>query len=162
MFGPEACGKSALADMAIASVCNMGGLAVVEEFEHTRTKERLAALGADLNCVVMDTPDHLEEAWDNIWSRYNDAKDAMAKSKGKQSAYSGGVGCGGVVLCDQKDLDANTMSPGGKVAAVMASQLRAGCTSEFVMCVCTSCLLTRFVPIGVTSPLSRRIARQVV
>jgi recombination protein RecA len=76
--GAEGSGKSALADMAIVEVQRMGGYAVVIEFENTRSKNRLAAIGADLKRIIFHTPDYAEEAWKLVW-QVMDSIEAQAK-----------------------------------------------------------------------------------
>lgn len=122
--GKEASGKSALADMAIAQVCKMGGFAVIEEFEHTRTKERLAKMGADLSRVVIHSPDHAEAAWNNIWKVYQHILGLQEKKGkgGKTPPFLIVWDALGSCAANQEELDGTSKQP-GRMGALMSREL---------------------------------------
>lgn len=63
-FGPEKAGKSAAADLFIASCHRAGdGEALIEEYENTREVARMKRCGIDLKRVLMLKPDNTEQGW---------------------------------------------------------------------------------------------------
>lgn len=68
VFGDEACGKSALAHMAIKGVQDLGGMAVLLDYEAALDERKLLKIGIDPERLIYEVPDHIEQGWDIIWS----------------------------------------------------------------------------------------------
>lgn len=68
VFGDEACGKSALAHMAIKGVQSIGGIAMLLDYEAALDEGKLLQLGIDPERLIYEVPDHIEQGWDIIWA----------------------------------------------------------------------------------------------
>ncbi len=75
VFGDEGCGKSALAHMAIKGVQQMGGYAVLLDFEAALDESKILQLGIDTSRLVYEIPDHAERGWDIIWAIMDQLKE---------------------------------------------------------------------------------------
>ncbi|MEM3063618.1 MAG: recombinase RecA, partial [Nitrososphaerota archaeon] len=62
IFGPEASGKTTLALHVIAQAQKMGGTAAFIDAEHALDPQRAAAIGVDLNNLLISQPDTGEQA----------------------------------------------------------------------------------------------------
>lgn len=65
-FGPEGCGKTALAYRALASVQRIGGIAVLVDAEHSFDEHRAAVFGIDTDELIIIEPESLELCLDEI------------------------------------------------------------------------------------------------
>lgn len=68
IFGPEGKGKSALTHMAIKGVQDIGGTAMLLDFEAALDPERLAGYKIDTKRLIYHIPDHIEQGWDLVWA----------------------------------------------------------------------------------------------
>lgn len=62
IYGPEASGKTTLAIHAIAEVQKKGGIAAIVDAEHAFDRFYAAALGVDIENLLISQPDHGEQA----------------------------------------------------------------------------------------------------
>jgi len=66
IFGPEGAGKSALMHMAIKNVQDMGGVAVLFDFEGALDPARIDNVGIDMSSLIYARPDAIEDAFDAL------------------------------------------------------------------------------------------------
>ncbi len=68
IFGPEGKGKSALTHMAIKGVQDLGGTAMLLDFEAALDPDKLAGYKIDTKRLIYHIPDHIEQGWDLVWA----------------------------------------------------------------------------------------------
>ncbi|MBM3494214.1 MAG: hypothetical protein FJX72_07830, partial [Armatimonadetes bacterium] len=73
-FAVHNCGKTAIAHRAIHGVQQMGGCALLLDFEAALDEKKILQLGIDPARVLHEVPDHIEMGWDIVWA-------AMARLK---------------------------------------------------------------------------------
>lgn len=66
IFGPESCGKTALAYRSLGAAQQVGGVAVLLDAEHSFDEERAETHGIDTSDLLICQPAHLEEALEMI------------------------------------------------------------------------------------------------
>ncbi len=67
VFGQEASGKTALAQMAVVSCQKAGGECLYLDYEGALDKQRIIQMGIDINRVIYARPKSIEKGWDLIW-----------------------------------------------------------------------------------------------
>lgn len=67
VFGPEGCGKTALAHRAIKACQDAGGIAALIDAECALDEDKMQQLGIDPDRLIYCTPKHIEQTWDAIW-----------------------------------------------------------------------------------------------
>lgn len=68
VFGDEACGKSALAHVAIRECQKLGGIAFLLDFEQALDKKKIRNVGIDETKLIYSAPETMEEGWELIWT----------------------------------------------------------------------------------------------
>lgn len=66
LHGPEGCGKTTLALLAVAECQRQGGVAVYLDFEAKIDHHYVEALGVDLDALILSTPLHIERGFNFI------------------------------------------------------------------------------------------------
>lgn len=80
VFGPEGAGKSALTHRAIKACQDNGGTVLYIDFENALDPPKMKQLGINPDRLAYVQPDHIEQAWDIIWTAldYAEAKSPKA------------------------------------------------------------------------------------
>lgn len=68
VFGDEACGKSALAHVAIRECQKAGGIALLLDFEQALDKKKIKNVGIDETKLIYTAPETMEEGWEVVWT----------------------------------------------------------------------------------------------
>lgn len=76
VFGDEGCGKTAIAHRAIKGVQDLGGYAVLLDFEAALDEKKIIQLGIDPARVLHEVPDHIEQGWDIVWATMERLKES--------------------------------------------------------------------------------------
>jgi recombination protein RecA len=81
LFGEEACGKSALAHVAIREVQKMDGIALLLDYEHALDKKKIKNVGIDETRLIHATPESLEEGWEIVWAFFKQVRQLRREKK---------------------------------------------------------------------------------